>query len=75
MSSQDTYSGWREINNGAIFPKTMFVVKAFNVCNGFTDGKEYTSDPWCVWLEPDGSFARWPHHFKPTHWMPLPEDE
>lgn len=50
--------------------KTMFVVKAFNVK---TNGLEYTSDPWCVWRNKDGSFARWPHNFEPTHWMPLPD--
>jgi hypothetical protein len=69
---------WQDI---ATAPKDgtreMFVVKAFNVCNGFTGGKPYTSDPWCVWRESDGSFSRWPHHFPPTHWHPLsaaPED-
>jgi hypothetical protein len=63
---------WQDI---ATAPKDgtreMFVVKAFNVCNGFTGGKPYTSDPWCVWRESDGSFSRWPHHFPPTHWHPL----
>lgn len=52
--------------------RPMFVVCAFNVCNGFTGGRPYTSDPWCVWRTADGEFARWPHHFEPTHWMPLP---
>jgi hypothetical protein len=65
-------SQWQDI---ATAPKDgtreMFVVKAFNVCNGFTGGKPYTSDPWCVWRESDGSFSRWPHHFPPTHWHPL----
>ena len=50
----------------------MFVVRAFNVANGFTGGLPYTSDPWCVWRCLDGGFARWPHNFAPTHWMPLP---
>jgi hypothetical protein len=65
-------SQWQDI---ATAPKDgtreMFVVKAFNVSNGFTGGKPYTSDPWCVWRESDGSFSRWPHHFQPTHWHPL----
>lgn len=52
--------------------KEMFLVRAFNVMNGFTGGEYYTSDPWCVWREKDGSFARWPHHFPPTHWCRLP---
>jgi hypothetical protein len=64
--------GWKSIDTA---PKDgtreMFVVKAFGVSNGFTGGKPYTSDPWCVWRESDGSFARWPHHFAPTHWQPL----
>ena len=50
----------------------MFVVRAFDVQNGFTGGFPYTSDPWCVWRCLDGGFARWPHNFPPTHWMPLP---
>lgn len=53
--------------------KEMFVVRGFNVCNGFTGGKLYTTDPWCVWREKDGSFARWNHHYLPTHWLPLPK--
>lgn len=50
----------------------MFVVKAFDVAYG--DGPfTYISDPYCVWRDDDGGFARWPHHFPPTHWLPLPE--
>lgn len=44
----------------------MFVVKAFGVRGG-----TYNTDPYCVWREGKG-FARWPHEFDPTHWMPLP---
>lgn len=50
----------------------MFVVIGIDVCNGSTGGRKYTTDPCCVWLEPNGSFARWGHNFPPTHWMPLP---
>lgn len=64
---------WLPIDS-APYTKEMFVVKAFNVVNGFTGGLPYTSDPWCVWLEKDGSFARWPHNFKPTHWLKLPTE-
>lgn len=33
----------------------------------------YVTDPWTGWVEEDGSFARWPHQFPPTHWLELPE--
>lgn len=52
--------------------RTMFVVRAFEVRNGHTGGRPYTSDPWCVWQDEPGKFARWPHNFAPTHWAPLP---
>jgi hypothetical protein len=53
-------------------PWTMFVVIAFNVKPRFCS-IPYTSDPYCVWREIDGAFARWPHSFEPTHWCPLPD--
>ena len=53
-------------------PWTMFVVIAFNVKPRF-NSSPYTTDPYCVWREIDGSFARWPHSFEPTHWCPLPD--
>lgn len=62
--------GWQPIET-APQGREMFVVKAFNVSNGFTGGKPYTSDPWCVWHDEPGKFARWPHNFAPTHWMKL----
>lgn len=62
----------RPIEELQVTDRTMFVVIALNVKNGFTLGKEYTSDPYCVWKEDDGSFARWPHHFAPTHFYLLP---
>lgn len=64
---------WRPIED---LPKDMgmkmFVAKAINVCNGFTGGKPYSSDPWCVWQELKGTFARWNHNFPPTHFLLLP---
>ena len=36
-------------------------------------GREYITDPWFGWREQDGSFARWPHPFSPTHFYELPE--
>jgi hypothetical protein len=47
--------------------RDMFVVRAFNVSRW-----NYTSDAYCVWRDIHGGFARWPHQFAPTHWMPLP---
>lgn len=47
--------------------RTQFVVCGFGVRDG-----TYTTDPYCVWRTFDGDFARWPHPFRPTHWMPLP---
>jgi len=52
-------------------PFEMFVVIALDV--KLTPlSPPYTTDPWCVWRESDGSFTRWPHPFQPTHWCPLP---
>lgn len=32
----------------------------------------YTTDPYCVWWDEDyGRWARWPHPYPPTHWLPL----
>lgn len=56
---------WRPIESAPRTRHPMFVVRAFS-------GNGYSSDPWCVWRESDGGFARWPHDFPPTHWMPLP---
>lgn len=33
----------------------------------------YITDPWCGWRQADGTFARWPHPFPPTHFYELPE--
>lgn len=57
---------------GHVRPREMFVVRAFGVQPPGTKSVTYTSDPWCTWRTLDGGFARWPHPFEPTHWMPLP---
>ena len=63
---------WQPIDTAPQQGREMFVVKAFNVMTGaFSNGRSYTSDPWCVWRAADGGLARWPHEFQPTHWMPL----
>lgn len=64
-------AGWRDIESAPI-GKTMFVVIGVTDGNGFTGDRPYTTDPCCVWRDEDGRFARWPHHWPPTHWMPLP---
>ena len=64
---------WKSIDSAPI-GMDMFVVKAFDVNDGHTGGQAYTSDPWCVWQEKEGEFSRWPHRFKPTHWIELPAD-
>lgn len=63
---------WLPIETAPQKSKRMFVVKAFN--QKTSTGHSHNSDPYCVWRNDDGSFARWPHDFKPTHWLPLPED-
>lgn len=60
---------WLPIESAPRNTKEMFVVKGFDVDMG---GFKYTTDPWAVWSD-EGSFVRWPHKFKPTHWMPLPQ--
>ena len=64
---------WRPIASAPTTGRKMFVVRAFDVTTH--SGMPYTSDPWCVWREEDGKFARWPHAFAPTQWLPLPENE
>jgi hypothetical protein len=31
----------------------------------------YITDPWTGWMNSDGTFARWPHEFPPTHWRAI----
>ncbi len=53
-------------------PNKMFVVIGIDIKVTETS-PPYTTDPWCVWREKNGSFTRWPHPFPPTHWAPLPD--
>lgn len=64
---------WQPIQTAPV-GREMIVAKAFDVSAGFSDGRLYTSDPWCVWQYSLGEFARWPHLFPPTHWLRLPRD-
>ncbi len=51
--------------------KKMFVVIGINV--PLKSGQVYTTDPYCVWVELNGTLSRWPHEFEPTHFCLLPE--
>ena len=35
----------------------------------------HTTDPYYVFPDNQGGFARWPHSFPPTHWHPMPKFE
>lgn len=65
---------WLPIENAPKTGRRMFVVKAVGVRPTVGAVSLYTTDPWCVWRDGDGSFARWPHPFPPTHWLELPDD-
>lgn len=65
--------GWQPIETAPASGREMFVVRAFNVTYPGYGARSYTSDPYCVWPEGTGVWARWPHPFPPTHWMPLPD--
>jgi len=63
--------GWLPIETLPADDRRMFIAIAINV-RPSPSSAPYTSDPYCVWREPDGHLARWPHSFGPTHWSPLP---
>ena len=48
----------------------MFVVIGIGIPRGTANN--YTTDPYCVWRNEDGTFERWPHDFQPTHFYELP---
>jgi hypothetical protein len=54
--------------------ETIFVAIGVTQGNGFTGGKPYVTDPFCVWQEIPGVFTRWPHSWPPTHWCELPDN-
>ena len=66
-TAQCVPEGWRPIGTAPRGTKRMFVVIGINVLAG-----RYKTDPYCVWRDAEEGFARWPHHFPPTHWLPLP---
>ena len=65
-------SQWRPIETAPRLGRTMYVVRGFFVTNVNAHVRDYTTDAYCVWPDPDGGWVRWPHTFPPTHWKPLP---
>ena len=64
---------WQPIETAPKNDKVMFIAIAVGV-KVTPESVPYTTDPWCVWQDVNrGEFVRWPHRFRPTHWMPLPE--
>jgi len=64
---------WSKIENlPDIYKETkrMFVVIGIGIPRGTANN--YTTDPYCVWRNEDGTFERWPHDFQPTHFYELP---
>jgi hypothetical protein len=70
MTEAPAFGRWEPIETCPT-DKTMFLVIGATEGNGFTFGKPYTSDPYAVWKDGD-TFARWPHHWPPTHWSRIP---
>lgn len=68
---------WKKIENipyQLITGNKMIVVKAINIKPHEGFNGLYTSDPYCVWIQRDGTLARWPHEYKPTHYMEIPSE-
>lgn len=66
---------WRPINTAPSAderPRKIFLVIAIDAEIGFS-GRLYITDPYAVWRDSRGEFVRWPHHFAPTHWCPIPD--
>jgi hypothetical protein len=60
---------WRpieELTNVYKVRRRMFVVR------GYIPKQNYKTDPYCVWLKDDGTYARWPHPFAPCEFLELP---
>lgn len=64
---------WLPIESAPKDGREMYVVRGFDIKpNKKYLISRYTTDPYCVWPDGKGNWARWPHPFPPTHWMPLP---
>lgn len=59
---------WTDISQLEVSNKPVVLISKTKI-----GGRDYITDPWCGWMHEDGSFARWPHKFQPTHFLKLPE--
>lgn len=59
----------RIIDKENLTPKKMVILIAKDVDIG--NVKQYTTDPYIGWINADGSWARWPHNFEPTHYSEI----
>lgn len=64
-------TGWLPIETAPRNQMEMFIVRGFDAPIGMGAYGKYTTDAYAVWAD-EGNFIRWPHPFRPTHWMPLP---
>jgi hypothetical protein len=64
MSSE---TAWKPIET-----LNMPVGKCFLVRGWFAESN-YQTDPWVVFLNGEGRFAKWPHNKPPTEWTEIPE--
>ena len=62
---------WKPIEDAPKTPKKIFVVIGKNIKMTITN-ETYTTDPFCVRAYGD-TLIGWPHPFKPTHFLELPE--
>lgn len=64
---------WRPICE---LPKLYLDTRRMFVVRGrapYGSSGEYTTDPYCVWLDRTNTvFVRWPHPFPPTEFVELP---
>lgn len=60
-------SEWQPIETAPPYGAQVLLIGKYPTGNGW-------SDVYHGWRNAGGSnWDRWPHNFKPTHWMPLPE--
>ena len=65
-------SEWISLLDETPKEKEMVVFIAIDVDIG--NGRKYTTDPYCGWMDYDGRNPRWPHNaMPPTHFCRLPE--
>lgn len=60
-----TKSEWMPIETAPPLHKQVLLINVGNRPN-------YVTDQYVGWLTMSGDYARWPHPFPPSHWMPTP---